>query len=213
MANRPVQKSVRSKSLDIFQEIKREGIAVESSEWRVFVAVPVPDSIKRWIQSQYRLYLKDEERMYKRRTEWQDYHITVQFLGNVAKERISSIVEQMKLAACKQRTFELRLGTWDTFGLPHAPRVLWLGVEGERQQLDSLQQQVTAHMSHLGFIAEKRPYHPHITVARKYPGSARFDLDKLRRNSSSAISAMPSISTEVMASSVYSGSKPSATMR
>jgi len=47
------------------------------------------------------------------------------------------------------------------------PRVLWFGVEGERDKLAALQRDLSAVHEPFGYRPERRPYTPHITVARQ----------------------------------------------
>ncbi|MGZ9583911.1 RNA 2',3'-cyclic phosphodiesterase [Paenibacillus marinisediminis] len=144
------------------------------SDWRVFIALPLPDEAKEWIRHQVEEHLPYADRAFKRLSDHRDYHITVQFLGDVKQEQLNAAVKD-------QTAFSLRLGTWDIFGRSLSPRVLWMGVEGELARLHEMQRYVLKQMSTIGFIPEDRPYHPHITTARQYTGSAAFDLQAVRQ--------------------------------
>lgn len=147
--------------------------------WRMFIAIPLPDEVKKWIK--LNMSDPDTNKSYKRLTDAQDYHITVQFLGDAAASRVSEIVAGMQAAVASQSAFELQAMTWNTFGRVERPRVLWMDVEGDRESLHTLQQQVGIEMDKLGFAPESRAYHPHITTARQYQGEADFDLQSLRK--------------------------------
>lgn len=148
------------------------------SIWRMFIAIPLPDEVKKWIQLP--MSRPDTNKLFKRVTDYRDYHITVQFLGDAAASRVSEIVAGMQNAVVSQSTFELQVMTWNTFGREERPRVLWMDVEGDREPLYTLQRQVGIEMDKLGFTPESRAYHPHITTARRYQGEANFDLESLR---------------------------------
>jgi 2'-5' RNA ligase len=44
--------------------------------------------------------------------------------------------------------------------------VIWAGIDGDTLRLISLQKGIAVSLSQLGFILEKRPYQPHITLGR-----------------------------------------------
>lgn len=110
----------------------------------------------------------------------EDYHITLQFLGDTAPEKIPELIEALKGAVSGMPLFTLSLQAWGTFGTPDAPRVLWAGVDGDLQPLRALQKAITAATLPLGYENEKRSYNPHVSVARKYRGASPFALDKLQ---------------------------------
>lgn len=148
------------------------------SEWRMFIAIPLPDEVKQWIR--YQMSQLELDREYKRVTDYRDYHITVQFLGDAASTRVDEITAGMQAAVALQAPFSLQIKNWDTFGRKERPRVLWLDVDGEREQLHMLQRLVGEEMDKLGFKQEAREYHPHITAARQYQGEPAVEIEKLR---------------------------------
>ena len=80
---------------------------------------------------------------------------------------------------CKQLlSHNLRFNCRSRTGIHSA--VLWLDMDGEREQLHMLHQQVGVEMDKLGFSQEAREYHPHITTARQYQGEAAIEIEKLR---------------------------------
>ena len=66
-------------------------------------------------------------------------------------------------------------------------RVLWIGVDGALRPLRQLQRDVDETLATLGFAAEKRPFNPHLTVARMRDSAPRAD----RRNAADALAAYP----------------------
>jgi 2'-5' RNA ligase len=44
--------------------------------------------------------------------------------------------------------------------------VIWVGVKGEIEPLQRLQEAIEAAMEELGFQREGRPFHPHLTLGR-----------------------------------------------
>lgn len=137
---------------------------------RLFVAVPAPPSVISTAES-WVLRLKDRL-AFARWVHPQDLHLTLQFLGDVARERIDRIAQAIGQAAAGAAPFSLHFQGLGVFGKPSAPSVLWAGVQGEVEKLGQLQRRIEDAMETLGFAAENRPYKPHLTLARKFTGPA-----------------------------------------
>ncbi|OBZ09102.1 2'-5' RNA ligase [Bacillus sp. FJAT-27264] len=135
---------------------------------RLFVAVPLPPAIGEPLGSLCRSLATEVS--FAKWTHPKDYHITLQFLGDTAKQDIPALIAALKKVAAVGEPFELSLEGFNTFGLPASPRVLWAGLGGELEKLHALQSAVTSATLPLGFVAEDRPYTPHLTLARKYRG-------------------------------------------
>lgn len=57
-----------------------------------------------------------------------DLHITLHFLGDTREDQLSALRAAMAAAAAATDPMGLALTAPGTFGPPHAPRILWLGV-------------------------------------------------------------------------------------
>lgn len=144
---------------------------------RLFIAVKLPSKHSDFLKKEcIRLSPALE---FAKWTHPEDFHITLQFLGDTPKENIPSLLEVLKGVARRSEIFTLQLAEWGTFGPPSSPRVLWTGVSGEIEQLKQLQSRVVSATGPLGFTAEKREYNPHITLARKYRGRDSFHTNRL----------------------------------
>ncbi|WP_238996504.1 RNA 2',3'-cyclic phosphodiesterase [Paenibacillus pinistramenti] len=145
----------------------------EQAPWRLFAAVPLPAEIKQRLDAWCR-----EQRGRLKFQKWvfpEDYHITVQFLGDVAPPAVPGIEQALHAAAAATAPFELGLSGTGIFGRPESPRVLWAAVTGERDKLAHLHETVVSALEPLGFVPEQRPYSPHVTLARKSAHGASFD--------------------------------------
>lgn len=141
---------------------------------RIFVAVPVPKKCKKRIFQ----FIQSWKATWNF-TKWvhqDDYHLTLQFLGDTTAEKEQQVIKQ--LSNIKTQRFSLTIDSFGTFGQPERPRILWLGVTGEIVWLHHLQKEISKKMAPLGFPIEKRPYHPHLTIARKYR-KTDFSLQQL----------------------------------
>lgn len=140
-----------------------------SNTERIFIALPLPDHIKQELQ-QWTL-LHKQQLPFRKWTHTDDYHITLQFLGDASHEGMEQLCRH--LVSVKQPSFQLKLDQLGWFGSASAPRILWVGVNGELQALNQLQQQVTTRTKQCGFAEEERSYKPHITIARYYDEARR----------------------------------------
>lgn len=141
---------------------------------RLFIAVRLSDELKtvleRWRESHQHLF------PFKKWTHREDYHITVQFLGEVEPGRVPEIAAKLQEVSRQFTPFELGFGKAGVFGTDASPRVFWAGVIDYSNGLAKLQEKVTDAMETFGFAKESRPFRPHVTIARKYAGDREFRL-------------------------------------
>ena len=101
-------------------------------------------------------------------------HLTLKFLGDVPRARLDAIATGLSTAVVKSRPFALELSGVGVFPNRSRARVLWVGGGGDVPSLIDLQSELDKTMHRLGFEMERRPYTPHLTVARvKDRASAR----------------------------------------
>lgn len=88
------------------------------------------------------------------------WHITLQFLGNTPEEQYDCLTVRLHAVHAPPVPIHLgELGFFDRAG------IFFAGVE-LTPQLVSLEQRVREATAECGFVAEDRPFHPHITLAR-----------------------------------------------
>lgn len=98
----------------------------------------------------------------------ENLHITMLFLGEVERGKLSIIEEVMEEAVDGMKPFHLVVEGLGTFPNPKRPNILWAGVKGDLNDLNRLYQQTIQAIdkTELPFDAKPR-YTPHITLARK----------------------------------------------
>lgn len=142
---------------------------------RLFIAIPVSteisDKLGEWAST------SKEGLAFRKWTHPADYHITLQFLGDVSDGQMEDLKQH--LSAVKAEPFQLQIGTAHYFGMSNAPRVLLSSIDGDSEKLHTLQRAVCTATSKLGFEPEKRAYKPHVTLARKYNGNVPFQENQL----------------------------------
>jgi RNA 2',3'-cyclic 3'-phosphodiesterase len=132
---------------------------------RLFVALDVPQTVKDKIERDVVETLGDSVEG-ARWTRPEGRHLTLAFLGDVADERTSGVVAALAQAARRHEAFAAAFAEVGGFPNARRPRVLWLGIGDGRDQMTALAESVTDALEPLGFPKEKRPFHPHFTLAR-----------------------------------------------
>nr|WP_306812778.1 RNA 2',3'-cyclic phosphodiesterase [Paenibacillus soyae] len=149
----------------------------------MFVALPVrgaaADELSEWVHTQ-------RPRLpFRKWVHAQDYHITLQFLGELEEARLGEL--RHALEGVRVNEMSLRLNGGGTFGPSVAPRVLWSDIAGDLAELQELHRGVVHATQPLGFIPEERRYTAHITLARSYgEGAAPFPRELLAEMPSGA---------------------------
>ena len=91
-----------------------------------------------------------------------DRHITLVFLGEIGPEQRACA--ERAAAGIRARPFEMiidRVGYWPR------PRILWAGCSQTPEPLVALVHGLQQALLACGFRPERRPYAPHVTLARK----------------------------------------------
>lgn len=135
---------------------------------RLFVALELPEAVQQALVSAW-APLRCTERGVK----WvasESIHITLKFLGEVSGEHLSQLEAPLAQAAQASGPLRLRISTVGGFPSLDFPRVLWVGLEGDREALGRLQRAVEQSTASLGFPPEERPFTPHITIGRVRDG-------------------------------------------
>ncbi|MDD9149482.1 RNA 2',3'-cyclic phosphodiesterase [Sporolactobacillus sp. CQH2019] len=130
-----------------------------------FLAIPVPDTIGR-------LLAADADRLrrtctYRYWTDSRDCHITLFFFGALASEKLGPISHSMELLARETAPLCLTLSDMTGFGDQRHPRVIYADLEPSAE-LFRLRARAADRLSRQGLSLERRPFKPHITVAKKW---------------------------------------------
>lgn len=133
---------------------------------RTFIAVPFDDQLTRIYQ---RLY--DEGRAAYPRLRWVhpgNLHLTLRFLGDTAPDLVEPLRLEVEAVVGSEAPFSFTIGGPGQFsaGGGAAPRVLWFGVDEGRSGLERLARGIEKAARRCGFPRERRPWRPHLTVAR-----------------------------------------------
>ncbi|MEI5908815.1 RNA 2',3'-cyclic phosphodiesterase [Bacillus spongiae] len=134
-----------------------------------FLAVPLMKSVKK---SLYEWTQSVEQRFpFQRWVHQEDYHLTLVFLGEVTSEQVMLLQEKLKLLPFSP--FMITINRIGTFGKQENPRVFWAGIK-ESEELYRLREYVYKVCQEATFQLEKRPFSPHVTIARKWKGESNY---------------------------------------
>ena len=150
-----------------------------SHQTHYFWAVKLPDDIKQSIHDE----ISHVQRIFQfqRFVHKEDYHITLAFLGAADEQRLQAVIDLVGQAMKEQHSFPLQITGLNTFGNSKAPRIFW-GAVNEEERLYEVQAIVHQQCLAAGFTLESRPYHPHITIARKWSANEDFDSQILTKH-------------------------------
>jgi len=103
-------------------------------------------------------------------------HITTKFIGEWPEERLPELKQALGGLASRQ-AIPVQIRNVGFYPNPHSPRVFFAGIEAP-PELAGLAGEIDQALERIGVAAEKRPYSPHLTLARiKEP----VPLQKLRQ--------------------------------
>ncbi|MBD7962680.1 RNA 2',3'-cyclic phosphodiesterase [Fictibacillus norfolkensis] len=140
-----------------------------------FLALKLPDETKTKLANICSLIRKEHH--FKTWVHPDDFHITLAFLGAASSEQLQKLHELLnKKMSITESNFSLQINQFGFFGNEKHPRIFWAGVE-EEHCLYTLQKQVAYVCEKVGFQLDKRPYAPHITLARKHIESDHNGVD------------------------------------
>lgn len=134
-------------------------------KFRTFIAIPVPDAILSFLTDlQARLKTAGIQ------ASWAGMgtqHLTLAFLGDRSPDEIRRIIHAMELTAgTGGAPFFLTAGGVGVFPSVKTARVIWCGIHGEIQVLDTVHQRLCRHLELEGIDVEARRFRPHLTLAR-----------------------------------------------
>jgi 2'-5' RNA ligase len=131
---------------------------------RVFLALDLDSEVRGRLAE-----LGRELGPFARRARWvrpEALHLTLRFFGEVSSEGVESLAASLGQALAGLPAFTLDLRGCGIFPRRGDPRILWVGVPKAPPGLFELQTRAEAVARALGFAPERRPFEPHLTVAR-----------------------------------------------
>jgi tRNA nucleotidyltransferase (CCA-adding enzyme) len=138
---------------------------------RLFVALHPDAGTRAWLADAQKR-LRKELRRWGRELRWTDpekIHLTLVFLGEIPEA--APIVTALE--GCRCEPMNLTVAGLGVFPNPHRPAVLWAGLSEPTGALAALQAEIAGVLT--PFVQpERRPFAPHLTLARIQRGGFRL---------------------------------------
>jgi 2'-5' RNA ligase len=132
---------------------------------RAFIAIPVSEEIRREARE-----VVGRLRRAGASVKWvepENMHITLKFLGDISPDDVENLRKNLAEVLEGHRPFEMTAAGVGCFPSGRrAPRVVWIGLEGETERLGELAAGVECACGQSGFEAETRPFRAHLTIGR-----------------------------------------------
>ena len=103
-------------------------------------------------------------------------HLTLKFFGNIEESKIEPIVKSIEGPIQTTVPFSLRVRGIGAFPNLKNPRVIWMGLTNGKENVISLQQRLEVLFEKMGFQAEDRSFHPHLTLGRVKSSRGKEEL-------------------------------------
>ncbi len=155
--------------------------------WRLFVAIELPRRALRVLDGMANSMRAESYGGRQRRrpsrgavaydaVRWtapENMHLTLKFLGDVHRDDLGYLKEELDEVAAESSSLRLELGVNGCFPGERTPRVLWTGLEGDLRRMSSLATKLEGAMVRCGFPEDGREFKPHVTVGRVRSGTQK----------------------------------------
>lgn len=131
---------------------------------RSFIAIELPEKIIDAIQK-----VQERLRSYGFNVRWvrpQNVHLTLKFLGDINQAEAEQVGRAILESGKRFAPLALAAKGVGTFPSIKRPRVIWIGVAGQLNELIGLQKTLDGKLAAIGFPAEKRAFKGHLTLGR-----------------------------------------------
>lgn len=130
---------------------------------RAFIAIELPSTIVKSLEE-----IQDNLRDTANKIAWvkpDNIHLTMKFLGNIETDKAHAIEKILKNIVSQISIGKLSVKGVGAFPTINNPRVIWVGVEDDKNLLN-IYTQLEEGLASLGFKKEDRPFKPHLTLGR-----------------------------------------------
>jgi len=109
-------------------------------------------------------------------------HLTVKFLGDISLKLVDEIKKVISQTVKTHKCFQLGIKQLGAFPKIEYPRVIWVGIKQGFEQIIKFAQDLEEPLIKLGFLPEKRPLMPHLTLGRVRSANKRAQLKELMQS-------------------------------
>jgi len=131
---------------------------------RTFIAIDLNEENKAALTK-----LQDELKQTKADVKWvepENTHLTLKFLGEISEKQADQIKQVLDKISSDCKPFELSLSDIGAFPELDYPRVIWVGIEKGKKEVEEAAKKIEEELGKLGFANEERPFAAHLTIGR-----------------------------------------------
>jgi RNA 2',3'-cyclic 3'-phosphodiesterase len=131
---------------------------------RTFIALTIPEEVKTVIVT-----AMSELRAKNHAVRWvksEGLHMTLKFLGDIPEQTVAAVAADLDKAAALCPPLTLRLAGFGAFPNVKRAKVVWVGLEGDMNDLSRLAADIDKRCIAYGVAGERRPFSGHITLGR-----------------------------------------------
>lgn len=144
---------------------------------RAFIAIELNDQIRNELTR-----IQDALKKSEADVKWvrpENLHLTLKFLGQITNTKVEKIGQVMQNSSAPFKPSSLKLGALGAFPKITYPRVIWVSLSSQEEQLMKLAQDLETGLVSLKFPKEKRDFKSHITLGRIRSSKNRNKLTEL----------------------------------
>lgn len=150
-------------------------MAEPAAPWRVFLAVPVPEAVRRALDD---LVRRLRPRLPAGRfVHPGQVHVTLHFFEALSAGQVDAVRAIARAAAGRAAPFRVAFGGLGVFPDPRRARVLWTALAEGGGAVGALADDVGQALARAGLPVDDRPFRPHLTLARFRDPPRPADLD------------------------------------
>lgn len=96
----------------------------------------------------------------------ENMHITLKFLGEIQKEKIKILQNDLTSVANRFKPFEINISGLGTFPDLRRPRVIWIGIDRGGSELKKMAIFIENNLANIGLAKEDKKFSAHLTLGR-----------------------------------------------
>jgi RNA 2',3'-cyclic 3'-phosphodiesterase len=154
-----------------------------SGNVRIFIALPIPTEVRDELchaQAELQAGLEGDG---MRWTRSEHMHLTIKFLGNIDDRQVDDVIAITTSTCAALPPVQLRAEGFGFFPENRLPRVIWVPVHDEGQQLTKLAGTITGAVERFAIDDNEREFAAHLTIGRikdMRASEVRFLVDTAR---------------------------------
>ncbi len=133
---------------------------------RAFIAIPLPVAVQTELGRVSQSWADQIPQKAVRWVKPQLMHITLRFLGKMDPRSIPTLAQALDTVTARHQSFTLNLAAPGCFPNSKRPRVIWVGLEGQLEEVAVLKKDIDDVLVPLGWEIDGRSFRPHLTLGR-----------------------------------------------